>query len=71
MRRADGRRARAVAEMRPDGTLLVVWFVNDHALGYRDFDDWSQGLRWSEQLQAQNWAAGWRLAPDPDDAPDD
>ena len=53
----------AVISPRSDGALLV-WFLNNRPLGHRDFDDWSDALRWSEQLQAQNWAAGWRLLTD-------
>ena len=41
-----------------------MWFVNGRLLGDRDFDDVTCALRWSEQMQAQNWAAGWRLASD-------
>ena len=59
MRRADAS-CHAVIAPRSDGALLV-WFLNNRPLGHRDFSDWSDALRWSEQLQAQNWAAGWRL----------
>lgn len=48
---------------RPDGAV-VVWFLNEHPLGSRDFSDWGSALRWSEQMRAQNWAVGWRLAQD-------
>jgi hypothetical protein len=48
---------------RADGATLV-WFVNGRPCGYRDFGDWSSALRWSDQLQFQNWAVGWRLASD-------
>ena len=58
MRRAEAS-CHAVIAPRSDGALLV-WFVNNRPLGHRDFSDWSDALRWSEQLQAQNWAAGWR-----------
>jgi hypothetical protein len=50
----------AVIAPRRDGALFV-WFLNNRPLGHRDFADWTDALRWSEQLQAQNWAAGWRL----------
>ena len=50
----------AVIDPRSGGTR-VVWFFNDRPLGYRQFDEWAEAMRWSEQLQAQNWAAGWRL----------
>ena len=63
MRRADGLRSHAIIGPRADGAV-VVWFVNDRPLGYRDFDDWTSALRWSDQMQAQNFAVGWRLVPD-------
>jgi hypothetical protein len=59
MRRADGLSSHAVIGPRPDGAI-VVWFINGRPLGYRDFGDWTSALRWSDQLQAQNWAVGWR-----------
>jgi len=61
MRRADGLSSHAMIGPRPDGAV-VVWFVNGRPVGYRDFGDLSSALCWSDQLQAQNWAAGWRLA---------
>jgi hypothetical protein len=60
MRRADGLLAHAVIGPRSD-RAVVVWFINGRPLGYRDFGDWTSALRWSDQMQAQNWAAGWRL----------
>jgi hypothetical protein len=63
MNRADGLQLHATIGPRSDGAL-VVWFVNGHMLGYRSFLDWTSALRWSDQLQAQNWAVGWRLASD-------
>ena len=63
MRRADGLLSHAVIGPRAD-RAVVVWFVNDCPLGFRDFGDWTSALRWSDQLQAQNWAVGWRLAPE-------
>jgi hypothetical protein len=44
-----------------DGAV-VVWYINDRPLGFRDFGDWSSALHWSERLQAQNWTVGWRPA---------
>ncbi len=61
MERAEGQSSHVVIGPRPDGAL-VVWFINGRPLGYRDFADWSSALRWSDQMQAQNWAVGWRLA---------
>jgi hypothetical protein len=61
MERANGQLAHAVIGPRSDGTV-VVWYVNGRAMGYRDFRDWTSALGWSDRLQAQNWAAGWRLS---------
>jgi len=60
MQRVDGLMSHAVIDAGPEGAVLV-WFVNGRPLGYRDFSDWTSALRWSDQLQAQNWSAGWRL----------
>jgi hypothetical protein len=60
MRRADGLTSHAVIRPLSDGAVFV-WFINDRPLGYRAFDDWISALRWSDQMQAQNWAVGWRL----------
>jgi hypothetical protein len=61
MRRADGLLSHAVIGPGSDGAV-VVWFINGRPLGYRAFGDWICALRWSDQMQAQNWAVGWRLA---------
>ena len=61
MRRADGLLSHAVIGAHSN-RAFVTWFVNDRPLGYRDFDDWTSALRWCDQMQAQNWATGWRLA---------
>ena len=61
MQRPGGLSAHAVIGPTSDKTVLV-WYLNDRPLGFREFDDWTAALRWSDQLQAQNWAAGWRLA---------
>jgi len=53
----------AVIGPRPDGAV-VVWFLNDRPLGYREFGDWTAALSWSDQMQSQNWAVGWRLVAD-------
>ena len=65
MRRADGLTSHAVIGAAPEGAV-VVWFINDRPTGFRNFSDWSGALRWSDQLQAQNWAVGWRLVPSAD-----
>ena len=63
MNRADGLHSHAVIGPRAS-RAFIVWFVNGAPLGFRDFADWTSALRWSDQLQAQNWAVGWRLAPE-------
>jgi hypothetical protein len=60
MRRADGLSCHAEIVPRSEAAV-VVWFVNGRPLGYREFGDWTGALRWSDQMQAQNWAVGWRL----------
>jgi hypothetical protein len=69
MRRADGVRSHAVIGPRSHGAFVFMWFINDRPLGSRHFDEWTSALRWSDQMQAQNWAVGWRLAPEYDDTP--
>jgi len=68
MRRADGLLSHAVIRPRSGGAI-VMWFINGRPLGYRDFGDWTSALLWSDQMQAQNWAVGWRLVSEYDDAP--
>jgi hypothetical protein len=63
MQRANGMASHAVIGPQADGAVLV-WFVNGRPLGYREFGDCVSALRWSDQLQAQNWAVGWRLVSD-------
>jgi hypothetical protein len=63
MRRADGLLSHAVIGPGSAGAV-VVWFINDRPVGSRAFVDLMGALRWSDQMQAQNWAVGWRLAPD-------
>jgi hypothetical protein len=63
MQRDSGLLAHAVMDARADGAA-VIWFVNGHAVGRRDFDDWTSALAWSDRLQHQNWTVGWRLAPE-------
>jgi hypothetical protein len=63
MRRSDGLSAHAVIGLQGRGAW-VMWFVNDRPLGFRDFDDCESAIRWSDQLQAQNWTVGWRLVTD-------
>ena len=61
MRRAGGLSSHAVIAPRSDGAVFI-WFVNGRPLGTREFGDWTSALRWSDQMQAQNWATGWRPA---------
>ena len=63
MQRAGGLSSHAVIGPGSEGPV-VVWFINGRPLGYRAFADLISALRWSDQMQAQNWAAGWRLEPE-------
>ena len=63
MQRGDGLSAHAVIGPAPDGAI-VVWFLNGRPLGYREFGDLTSAFNWTERLQAQNWAAGWLVAPE-------
>jgi hypothetical protein len=67
MKRGSHLRAHAVLGVR-GRAAWVMWFLNDHAMSIRDFDDWASAVRWSDRLRDQNWAAGWRLLPEDDDA---
>ncbi len=60
-----GERLLAHAVIAPNGPgAMVVWFINSHPLGMREFDDWSDAIAWSYRLCAQNWTTGWRFTPD-------
>jgi hypothetical protein len=61
MRRGDRQESEAVIDPRGIGPR-VVWFVNGHPLGLRDFDDWATAIRWTEQLRSHYEAAGWHAS---------
>jgi hypothetical protein len=65
MRRGNGLSAHAVIGLRGRGAW-VMWFLNDHPIGVRDFEDWESALQWTDRMQAQNWSVGWRLLADGD-----
>ena len=68
MRHRDGRLAHALVLPRGHGAA-VIWFLNGRPLGSRDCDDWAHAIQWSDQMRAQFWTVGWRLASDADDGP--
>jgi hypothetical protein len=68
MRRRDGQTTHAVIRLK-GRRAWVLWFLNGRPLGRRDFDDWASAIRWCDQMRAQNWTFGWRLAPERDDVP--
>ena len=70
MRRANGLSSHAVIIPRSDGAIFA-WFLNGRALGFKQLDDWTSAIHCSNQMQAQNWAIGWRLASDDNEAPSD
>jgi hypothetical protein len=59
MSRPGGLMSHAMIALRERGAV-VVWFINQHPIGSREFGDWTSALQWSDQLQAQNWTVGWR-----------
>lgn len=63
MRRGEAQVALAVIAPSATGAN-VVWFVNGHPVGMREFSDWSSAIAWSDRIRHQNWSAGWRLAPE-------
>ena len=67
MKRGDGFSAHAVIAASGE-SVLVVWFLNQRPLGGREFHDWASAIEFSEQMRRQNWAIGWRSAPDLDEA---
>lgn len=44
--------------------VLAAWFLNGRQQGMRAFTDVGRAIRFSEQMQHQNWAVGWRLVSD-------
>jgi hypothetical protein len=66
MRRGESLTTHAILRPRGPGAW-VTWYVNDHPIGVREFDDWSAALQWSDRMQFQNWTAGWRPVPEYDD----
>jgi hypothetical protein len=63
MRRPGGQSSHAVIAPKASGAV-VVWFLNDRPVGYREFADVADALRWSDLMQRQNWTVGWRLESD-------
>ncbi len=63
MRRADGLFSHLLVGCQESGAW-AAWFLNDRPLGLRDFGDVGSAIRFSEQMQAQNWSVGWRLVDD-------
>ena len=43
---------------------LAAWFLNGHQQGMRAFSDVGRAIQFSERMQYQNWAVGWRLVDD-------
>ena len=40
----------------------VMWFVNCRLLGFREFSNYADAIRWSDRMRDHNWATGWRFA---------
>ena len=69
MRRGNGLLAHLVLGCEGQGAW-AAWFLNDRPIGLRDFSDVGSAIRFSESMQAQNWAVGWRLIGDRNAPPD-
>ncbi|MDH4062823.1 MAG: hypothetical protein OEW19_00375 [Acidobacteriota bacterium] len=67
MHRAGGLASHLVIA-RETHRALVAWFLNGHPQGVREFEDVGRAIQFSERMQFQNWAVGWRLVADRDDA---
>jgi len=68
MRRGESLTTHAI--IRPTArSVFVTWFVNEHPIGVREFEDWTAALRWTDRMQFQNWTAGWRTVQEYDDVP--
>src|SRR5262245_36523251 len=63
MRRPVGQSSHIVLAPKASGAV-VVWFFNDRPVCYREFDDLTGALQWSDLMQRQNWTVGWRLESD-------
>ena len=68
MKHRDGRCAQAVIDPMISGAR-ALWFVNGHALGVRDFADWTSAIEWTARLRAQQWTVGWRVSDDLTEGP--
>lgn len=68
MRRGENLTTHAI--LRPRGShAWVTWYVNEHPIGVREFEDWSAALQWADRMHFQNWTAGWRPVLEYDDVP--
>ena len=68
MRRGDGHRSHTIIRLSRDGAV-VIWFINDRPMGCRVFRDVTSAIQLSDQMQAQNWATGWRLVSEESESP--
>ncbi len=66
MERHDGRSAHLVLGL-TGHDVWVAWFLDNRAIGMRDFTDLGSAIQFSDSMQSQNWAVGWRLVDDVDD----
>jgi hypothetical protein len=66
MLRGEGQSSHCAIALKAEGAT-VVWFVNDRPVGFREFVDCGEAIRWSAQIRDQNWSAGWRMLPEYDE----
>jgi hypothetical protein len=63
MQRPDGLASHFVIAPNETGAL-AAWFLNGRQQGMRTFTDLGRAIQFSERMQYQNWAVGWRLVDD-------
>ena len=64
MERPGGLASHLVITPRPSCTF-AAWFLNGQPQGLRRFADVDEAIQFSDRMQHQNWAVGWRLVDDP------
>jgi hypothetical protein len=67
MQRSGGLASHLVIAPRQNGAL-AAWFLNGRPQGLRAFDDVGGAIQFSDRMQHQNWAVGWRLVSEEEDA---
>jgi hypothetical protein len=64
MRRGERLAAYALITPLPGPGVIAVYFVNDHPMRMRQFEDWTDAIAWCGRLRDQCWTTGWRSTSD-------